>query len=91
MPVASRLTREADFLLVIGARLAFNSTFHSHDYISSTAKIVQTSEKLRLARNKIRADLQTALNRLQLDAQIVDQAERKGIARSGVLPNDASS
>jgi acetolactate synthase-1/2/3 large subunit/sulfoacetaldehyde acetyltransferase len=39
--VASRLTREADFMLVIGARLAFNSTFHSHDYISSTAKIVQ--------------------------------------------------
>ncbi|MEM7171809.1 MAG: thiamine pyrophosphate-binding protein, partial [Pseudomonadota bacterium] len=39
--VASRLTREADFLLVLGARLAFNSTFLSHDYISATAKIVQ--------------------------------------------------
>lgn len=39
--VASRLTRDADFLLVLGARLAFNSTFHSHDYISVTAKIVQ--------------------------------------------------
>ncbi|MEE9589346.1 MAG: thiamine pyrophosphate-binding protein [Hyphomicrobiaceae bacterium] len=40
-PVASRLTREADLLLVLGARLAFNSTFHSHDYISATAKIIQ--------------------------------------------------
>lgn len=39
--VASRLTREADLLLVIGSRLAFNSTFHSHDYISVTANIVQ--------------------------------------------------
>ena len=28
-------------MLVLGARLAFNSTFHSHDYISATAKIVQ--------------------------------------------------
>ena len=39
--VASGLTRDADLLLVIGARLAFNSTFHSHDYISSSAKIIQ--------------------------------------------------
>lgn len=39
--VASRLTREADLLLVLGARLAFNSTFHSADYISPTADIVQ--------------------------------------------------
>ena len=39
--VASRLTREADLILVIGARLAFNSTFLTHDYVSATAKIVQ--------------------------------------------------
>ena len=39
--VASGLTRDADLLLVLGARLAFNSTFHSHDYISATARIVQ--------------------------------------------------
>lgn len=39
--VASRLTRDADLLLVLGARLAFNSTFFSHDYISASAKIVQ--------------------------------------------------
>ena len=39
--VASRLTRDADLLLVIGARLGFNSTFHSHDYVNATARIVQ--------------------------------------------------
>jgi len=39
--VASRLTREADLILVIGARLGFNSTFHSHDYIASDAKLIQ--------------------------------------------------
>ena len=39
--VASGLTRDADLILAIGARLAFNSTFHSHDYISAQAKIIQ--------------------------------------------------
>ena len=39
--VAARLTRKADLLLVLGARLAFNSTFLSHDYISASADIVQ--------------------------------------------------
>ncbi len=39
--VASRLTRDADLILVLGARLAFNSTFHSHDYVSADAKIIQ--------------------------------------------------
>ena len=40
-PVASGLTREADLLLVLGARLGFNSTFHSHDYVSPAARIIQ--------------------------------------------------
>ncbi len=39
--VASRLTREADLILALGARLAFNSTFFSHDYIGAGAAIVQ--------------------------------------------------
>lgn len=39
--VASALTREADVILALGARLAFNSTFFSHDYISADARIVQ--------------------------------------------------
>jgi acetolactate synthase-1/2/3 large subunit/sulfoacetaldehyde acetyltransferase len=39
--VASGLTRDADLILAIGNRLAFNSTFHSNDYISAQADIVQ--------------------------------------------------
>lgn len=39
--VASGLTRDADLLLVLGARLAFNSTFLSHDYVSANARIIQ--------------------------------------------------
>ena len=38
--VASGLTRNADVILVLGARLAFNSTFFSSDYISATARII---------------------------------------------------
>lgn len=39
--VASRLTREADLLLALGTRLGFNSTFHSHDYVTASGRIVQ--------------------------------------------------
>lgn len=39
--VASQLMHDADLLIVIGARLAFNSTFHSNDYVSAGADIVQ--------------------------------------------------
>ena len=36
---ASRLTREADVMVVLGARLGFNSTFHSHDYVGAETRI----------------------------------------------------
>ena len=39
--VANRLTREADLLIALGTRLGFNSTFHSHDYVTSEGSIVQ--------------------------------------------------
>jgi thiamine pyrophosphate-dependent acetolactate synthase large subunit-like protein len=39
--VASKATREADVLLVLGSRLAFNTTFYKYDDISKDAKIVQ--------------------------------------------------
>ena len=45
--VASGLTREADLILALGNRLAFNSTFHSHDYVSPTANIVQVDVEAR--------------------------------------------
>lgn len=39
--VASSMTKEADAILVLGARLGFNSTFHSADYVNPEAKIMQ--------------------------------------------------
>lgn len=39
--VASRLTRDADVIIALGARLAFNSTFHSPEYINPDARIAQ--------------------------------------------------
>jgi thiamine pyrophosphate-dependent acetolactate synthase large subunit-like protein len=45
--VASGLTANADLILAIGNRLAFNSTFHSHDYISANARIVQIDVEAR--------------------------------------------
>ena len=45
--VASGLTREADLILALGNRLAFNSTFHSHDYVSRSARIVQVDIEAR--------------------------------------------
>ncbi|WP_050604297.1 thiamine pyrophosphate-binding protein [Ruegeria sp. 6PALISEP08] len=37
--VASRLTRDADVMVVLGARLGFNSTFHSNDYVGADTRI----------------------------------------------------
>ena len=45
--VASGLTANADLILAIGNRLAFNSTFHSNDYISANASIVQIDVEAR--------------------------------------------
>lgn len=45
--IAGGLTRNADLILALGNRLAFNSTFHSHDYISADAKIIQVDIEAR--------------------------------------------
>lgn len=37
--VASRLTRKADVMVVLGARLGFNSTFHSNEYVGPETRI----------------------------------------------------
>ena len=37
--VASRLTKEADVMIVLGARLGFNSTLHSNDYVGADTRI----------------------------------------------------
>ncbi len=38
--VAAELTRNADLILALGTRLAFNSTFLNNDYVNTDAKIV---------------------------------------------------
>jgi thiamine pyrophosphate-dependent acetolactate synthase large subunit-like protein len=45
--VASGLTANADLILAIDNRLAFNSTFHSHDYVAASARIVQIDVEAR--------------------------------------------
>ena len=42
--VASDLIRNADLILALGNRMAFNSTFHSHQYIGKQAKIIQIDQ-----------------------------------------------
>ncbi len=37
--VASNLTKTADVMVVLGARLGFNSTFHSNDYVGADTRI----------------------------------------------------
>ncbi len=37
---AAAMTQNCDFILALGTRLAFNSTFLNHDYINKSAKIV---------------------------------------------------
>lgn len=75
--VASRLTREADLLLVLGARLAFNSSFLSHDYISSSARIVHVEIEASAAGRYFPAELA-----LQADAAATAEAL---LARCGGL------
>lgn len=67
--VASRLTREADLLVVLGARLAFNSTFHSHDYVSAHAKIIHVDIEAASVGRYFRADIA-----LQADAAATARA-----------------
>ncbi len=43
--VASRLTKEADVMIVLGARLGFNSTFHSNDYVGADTRIAHVDIK----------------------------------------------
>ena len=40
-PIASQLVKDADFILALGTRLGFNSTFYSYDNINKKASIIQ--------------------------------------------------
>ena len=84
--VASGLTRDADFLLVLGARLAFNSTFFSHDYISATAKIVQVDIEARTIGRYFPVEIGA-----QADARKTAEALNQAAKTSGVSSEQWSS
>ncbi len=74
---ASSLNDKGQFELVVGLQGEVPiQRRKAHGKIQSTsAKIAQVSEKLRLQRDKIGAELQTAYNALMLAAKIVEQSE----------------
>jgi len=81
-PPASSSDDKGEFELVLGleADVPIQRRKARGKIIATTAKIAQTTQKLRLQRDKIAAELQTAYNRLQLAAQIVRQSELSLIA-----------
>lgn len=82
--VASGLTANADLILAIGNRLAFNSTFHSHDYVSASASIVQIDVEARAIGRYFPVELG-----IQADAKASAEAivEAIDITRPSLGPN----
>jgi len=71
--VASGLTRTADVILALGNRLAFNSTFHSHDYVSSSAKIIQVDSDSRFIGRYFPVDLGIQADAINCAESLVKQ------------------
>ncbi len=82
-PVASSLTRDADFLLVLGARLAFNSTFFSHDYISATAKIVQVDVEAAAVGRYFPVALGLQADACETARALIKEVQRQGLSGAG--------
>jgi len=83
--VASGLTRTADLILALGNRLAFNSTFHSHDFVSSSAKIIQVDIEGRYIGRYFPVDLG-----IQADAVNCAEALIKEVAQKSQLDSNWS-
>ncbi|WP_282610648.1 thiamine pyrophosphate-binding protein [Pelagibius sp. Alg239-R121] len=81
--VASRLTREADLLLVLGARLAFNSTFFSRDYISDSARIIQVDIEASAIGRYFPVALGLQADAGQTASALMKEAKRRGIDAEG--------
>jgi acetolactate synthase-1/2/3 large subunit/sulfoacetaldehyde acetyltransferase len=77
--VASRLTREADVLLVLGARLGFNSTFYSHDYISASAKIIQVDIEASAIGRYFPATLGVQADARESACALLEEVQQRGI------------
>ena len=74
---ASKSDDKGEFELVIGvtSEVPIQRRKARGKIQSTTGKIIQINEKLRLTQDKIAAELQTAYNALTLSAQVVEQAE----------------
>jgi len=74
---ASSSNDKGEFLLVVGVQgeVPIQRRKARGKLQSTSAKIAQLQQKLFLQQNKIAAELRTAYNALQLNAQIVEQAE----------------
>ncbi|MCI5096778.1 MAG: thiamine pyrophosphate-binding protein [Rhodobacteraceae bacterium] len=76
--VASRLTKEADVMVVLGARLGFNSTFHSNDYVGADTRIAHVDVEGSAVGRYFPAEI-AAQGDARLSAQaLVDRASRPG-------------
>ena len=84
---ASAADDKGEFLLVVGVQgdVPIQRRKARGKLQSTAAKIAQLRQKLFLQQNKIAAELRTAYNALQLNAQIVEQAERSLLAAVDTL------
>ena len=74
--VASRLTKEADVLVVLGARLGFNSTFHSNDYVGAETRIAHVDIDGSAVGRYFPAEIA-----VQADARLTAQALTNAVAK----------
>ena len=74
--VASRLTREADVMIVLGARLGFNSTFHSNDYVGAQTRIAHVDIEAAAVGRYFPAEI-AAQGDARLTAEALIKAARK--------------
>ena len=74
--VASRLTREADVMVVLGARLGFNSTFHSNDYVGAETRIAHVDIEGSAVGRYFRAEIAAQGDARQTALALLPVAER---------------
>ena len=77
--VASGLTRDADLLIAVGTRLGFNSTFHSHDYVTATGRIVQVDVEAAAIGRHFPVALGIVADARQTVVALTEAADKKGL------------
>jgi acetolactate synthase-1/2/3 large subunit/sulfoacetaldehyde acetyltransferase len=81
--VANRLTRGADLLIALGTRLGFNSTFHSHDYVTSEGSIVQIDVEAAALGRYFPVKLGVQADARASAEALLDGAKLRGLTASG--------